>query len=76
MSAIHLGDECMCADYISLHVCVCTCVYNRISMCAYTWACISTISHVPEQVERCAGNNRDEDNNKLTGLEKVHIHVL
>lgn len=76
MSAIHLGEVtvCLCADYTSPHVHVC--VHNSISIRVYAWACVSTISHVPEQAERSAGNNRDENNNKLTGMEEVHIHVF
>lgn len=41
---------------------------NSPCVCVYMDVCFS---YVPELAEQSVGNNRDEANNKLTGMEKV-----
>lgn len=73
MSAIHLGEECVsvCVQiiYHPVHMYVCD-VY------AHVCPRRRVFSQCPEEAERSAGNNRHEDNNELTGMGKLHIHVF
>lgn len=73
MSAIHLGDECVCMQMIFRHMylyCmyVCTMVDIRVFMRGCVFGPLLFLNW-----RRSVANNWDEDNDKLTRKEKVSL---